>query len=71
MSTRYYLAPDPLNRPILIAEFALILPFFATDVSYDYVVDQQPIGRNLFRSFCENKHPLYYRYIAFLDYVQR
>ncbi|XP_055385062.1 G protein-coupled receptor kinase 2 [Condylostylus longicornis] len=41
------------------------------DVSYDYVIDQQPIGRILFRQFCENKRPIYYRYIAFLDQVQR
>ncbi|XP_037911942.1 G protein-coupled receptor kinase 2, partial [Hermetia illucens] len=41
------------------------------DVSYDYVIDHQPIGRILFRSFCENKRPIYYRYIEFLDQVQR
>lgn len=41
------------------------------DVSYGYVVDQQPIGRILFRQFCECKRPIYYRYIAFLDQVQR
>ncbi|XP_055314862.1 G protein-coupled receptor kinase 2 isoform X2 [Sitodiplosis mosellana] len=41
------------------------------DVSYDYVIDQQPIGRILFRMFCENKRPLYYRYISFLDNVTR
>lgn len=45
------------------------LPF--ADVCYDYVIDQQPIGRILFRLFCENKRPLYYRYIAFLDNVTR
>uniref|UniRef100_A0A1B0D2G3 Uncharacterized protein n=2 Tax=Phlebotomus papatasi TaxID=29031 RepID=A0A1B0D2G3_PHLPP len=41
------------------------------DVSYNYVIDQQPIGRILFRSFCEHKRPLYFRYIAFLDSVVR
>lgn len=41
------------------------------DVSYGYVIDQQPIGRILFRMFCENKRPLYYRYIAFLDSATR
>lgn len=43
----------------------------AVDVSYNYVIDQQPIGRILFRSFCEHKRPLYFRYIAFLDSVVR
>ncbi|XP_059612058.1 G protein-coupled receptor kinase 2 [Phlebotomus argentipes] len=41
------------------------------DVNYNYVIDQQPIGRILFRSFCEHKRPLYFRYIAFLDSVVR
>ncbi|XP_055848139.1 G protein-coupled receptor kinase 2 isoform X1 [Episyrphus balteatus] len=40
------------------------------DISYGYVIDQQPIGRILFRQFCENKRPIYYRYISFLDQVQ-
>ncbi|KAL5284778.1 GRK6 family protein [Megaselia abdita] len=41
------------------------------DISYGYVIDQQPIGRILFRQFCENKRPIYFRYISFLDNVQR
>ncbi|XP_063707413.1 G protein-coupled receptor kinase 2 [Culicoides brevitarsis] len=41
------------------------------DVSYNYVVDQQPIGRLLFRQFCEEQRPQYYRYISFLDVVNR
>ncbi|XP_037826036.1 G protein-coupled receptor kinase 2 isoform X1 [Lucilia sericata] len=40
------------------------------DISYGYVIDQQPIGRELFRQFCESKRPLYFRYISFLDQVQ-
>lgn len=47
------------------------ISFLFSDVSYGYVIDQQPIGRILFRLFCENKRPLYYRYIAFLDNVTR
>ncbi|EDW16488.1 G protein-coupled receptor kinase 2 [Drosophila mojavensis] len=39
------------------------------DISYGYVIDQQPIGRELFRQFCENKRPVYFRYISFLDQV--
>lgn len=39
------------------------------DISYGYVIDQQPIGRELFRLFCENKRPVYFRYITFLDEV--
>ncbi|KAH8294986.1 hypothetical protein KR018_004880, partial [Drosophila ironensis] len=39
------------------------------DISYGYVIDQQPIGRELFRQFCENKRPIYFRYITFLDQV--
>ncbi|KAM7363977.1 G protein-coupled receptor kinase 2 isoform 1-T2 [Cochliomyia hominivorax] len=41
------------------------------DISYGYVIDQQPIGRELFRQFCESKRPLYFRYISFLDQVQK
>ncbi|XP_037946478.1 G protein-coupled receptor kinase 2 [Teleopsis dalmanni] len=41
------------------------------DISYGYVIDQQPIGRVLFRQFCENKRPIYFRYISFLDEAQR
>lgn len=37
------------------------------DVSYGYVVDQQPIGRELFFQFCKVKRPQYYRYISFLE----
>lgn len=59
-----------------ISVFAPSISFFfllvsLTDVSYGYVIDQQPIGRILFRLFCENKRPLYYRYISFLDNVTR
>ncbi|CAG0887409.1 unnamed protein product, partial [Cyprideis torosa] len=41
------------------------------DCSYAYVVDQQPIGRLLFRQFCQTTRPDYYRYIEFLDQVER
>lgn len=41
------------------------------DVSYDYVVDQQPIGRELFHQFCKVKRPQYFRYISFLDDIAR
>lgn len=30
-------------------------------------MDHQPIGRLLFRQWCENKRPEYYRYLTFLD----
>uniref|UniRef100_A0A182TVU3 RGS domain-containing protein n=1 Tax=Anopheles melas TaxID=34690 RepID=A0A182TVU3_9DIPT len=43
----------------------------ALDVSYGYVVDQQPIGRELFRQFCKVKRPQYSRYITFLDDATR
>ncbi|KAJ0170705.1 hypothetical protein K1T71_013477 [Dendrolimus kikuchii] len=41
------------------------------DVGYDYVVDQQPIGKLLFRQFCERNRPEYHKYINFLDAVER
>ncbi|XP_069679336.1 G protein-coupled receptor kinase 2 [Periplaneta americana] len=41
------------------------------DVKYSYVVDQQPIGRLLFRQFCENAEPEYHRYNIFLDSIER
>ncbi|KAJ8709862.1 hypothetical protein PYW08_009866 [Mythimna loreyi] len=37
------------------------------DVGYDYVVDQQPIGKLLFRQFCERNRPQYHKYNNFLD----
>uniref|UniRef100_A0A1B6C906 G protein-coupled receptor kinase n=1 Tax=Clastoptera arizonana TaxID=38151 RepID=A0A1B6C906_9HEMI len=41
------------------------------DVRYAYVVDQQPIGRLLFRQFCEEARPEYHRYNVFLDSIER
>ncbi|KAF4529703.1 hypothetical protein B566_EDAN016649 [Ephemera danica] len=38
-------------------------------VRYSYVVDQQPIGRLLFRQFCENAKREYHKYNIFLDSV--
>ncbi|KAK8377771.1 hypothetical protein O3P69_014020 [Scylla paramamosain] len=40
------------------------------DVRYSYVVDQQPIGRLLFRQFCEAVKPVYHKYNIFLDEVE-
>ncbi|XP_042226573.1 G protein-coupled receptor kinase 2-like isoform X1 [Homarus americanus] len=40
------------------------------DVKYSYVVDQQPIGRLLFRQFCETVKPMYHKYNIFLDEVE-
>nr|CAD7450117.1 unnamed protein product [Timema bartmani] len=39
------------------------------DARYSYVVDQQPIGRLLFRQFCENAQSQYHRYNIFLDSI--
>ncbi|KAK6621915.1 G protein-coupled receptor kinase 2 [Polyplax serrata] len=42
------------------------------DVKYSYIVDQQPIGRLLFRQYCENdKQRKYHQYNAFLDSLER
>lgn len=41
------------------------------DVGYDYVVDQQPIGKLLFRQFCERNRPEFHKYINFIDAVER
>ncbi|XP_061380018.1 G protein-coupled receptor kinase 2 isoform X2 [Danaus plexippus] len=41
------------------------------DVEYDYVVDQQPIGKLLFRQFCERNRPHYHKYNSFLDAAER
>lgn len=41
------------------------------DVSYDYVVDQQPIGKVLFGQFCESKRPEFYKYVTFLENASR
>ncbi|KAK4288747.1 hypothetical protein Pmani_038242, partial [Petrolisthes manimaculis] len=41
------------------------------DVRYSYIIDQQPIGRLLFRQFCEVVKPVYHKYNLFLDDVER
>ncbi|GLH07400.1 G protein-coupled receptor kinase 2 [Gryllus bimaculatus] len=41
------------------------------DVKYSYVVDRQPIGRLLFRQFCETACPEYHRYNNFLDLAEQ
>lgn len=41
------------------------------DARYSYVVDHQPIGRSLFRQFCENEQPEYHRYNIFLDSIEQ
>lgn len=45
--------------------------FYVLDVRFEYVVDQQPIGRLLFRYWCEKKRPEYYRYLIFLDVCEQ
>ncbi|KAL7302019.1 hypothetical protein TKK_0005254 [Trichogramma kaykai] len=40
------------------------------DIKYSYVVDQQPIGRLLFRQYCQDKRPAWHSYILFLDAVE-
>ncbi|KAL3270370.1 hypothetical protein HHI36_009416 [Cryptolaemus montrouzieri] len=37
------------------------------DICYEYVVDQQPIGRLLFEQWCETQRPDYHRCLKFLD----
>ncbi|CAG9862363.1 unnamed protein product [Phyllotreta striolata] len=41
------------------------------DVRYEYVVEQQPIGKLLFDQFCEEKGPAYLRCLRFLDAAKR
>ncbi|XP_018564693.1 G protein-coupled receptor kinase 2 [Anoplophora glabripennis] len=41
------------------------------DVRYEYVVDQQPIGKLLFDQWCEEKGPRYHRCVKFLDAAKR
>eukprot|EP00095_Tigriopus_kingsejongensis_P003589 snap_masked-scaffold1122_size61463-processed-gene-0.0 protein:Tk03589 transcript:snap_masked-scaffold1122_size61463-processed-gene-0.0-mRNA-1 annotation:"camp-dependent protein kinase catalytic" len=38
-----------------------------SSVSYDYIVDRQPIGQKLFRLFCVRHKKEYYHYNEFLD----
>ena len=44
--------------------------FVFADARYGFVVDQQPIGRLLFRHFCEDSHK-YQRYNNFLDLMDK
>ncbi|CAB0003554.1 unnamed protein product [Nesidiocoris tenuis] len=39
------------------------------EVKYSYVVDQQPIGRLLFRQYCKEVATRYHRYNLFLDQI--
>lgn len=38
---------------------------------YEYVVDKQPIGKLLFRQWCESKRSQYHRYLKFLEVTER
>lgn len=42
-----------------------------SDVRYGYIVDQQPIGKLLFRQWCESKRSQYHRYLKFLEVTER
>lgn len=41
------------------------------DIRYEYVVDQQPIGKLLFQLWCEAKRPQYHRCLKFLEATER
>ncbi|KAF7996925.1 hypothetical protein HCN44_002571 [Aphidius gifuensis] len=41
------------------------------DIRYSYLVDQQPIGRVLFRKFCQDHKQSYHRYNLFLDSIEK
>lgn len=41
------------------------------DFRYSYIVDQQPIGRLLFRQFCQEVCPQYHTHNVFLDSVEQ
>ncbi|KAJ8985985.1 hypothetical protein NQ317_013869 [Molorchus minor] len=43
----------------------------AHNVRFEYVVDQQPIGKLLFGLWCELKAPRYHRCLKFLDAAKR
>lgn len=40
------------------------------DVRYDYIVDQQPIGRLLFKQFCDSKRTQLKRCLRFLEEIE-
>ncbi|KAJ8985986.1 hypothetical protein NQ317_013870 [Molorchus minor] len=46
-------------------------PLYQTNVRFEYVVDQQPIGKLLFGLWCELKAPRYHRCLKFLDAAKR
>ncbi|XP_065210501.1 G protein-coupled receptor kinase 2 isoform X1 [Planococcus citri] len=41
------------------------------NVTYTYIVDEQPIGRLLFRQFCQELQPQFHRYNVFLDFIEK
>lgn len=38
-------------------------------MKYNYIIDQQPIGRLLFLQFCEEERQEFHRYNVFLDSI--
>lgn len=54
---------------LFFLHYAVLL--FIPEFRYSYVVDQQPIGRLLFRQFCQDKKPSYHRYNLFLDSIEK
>lgn len=62
-----YLAVWEYENVILMLLFCLILPVDVA-LSFKYIVEQQPIGRELFQEFCDTK-PHLKKAIDFLDAV--
>lgn len=60
------------NKLVKINFVSLILDYdddlLKLDVTYGYIVEQQPIGRILFRQYCDTK-PYYSKCNNFLDAV--
>jgi hypothetical protein len=57
-----------LNTIFSMSFHRLFSTFIFSALTYKYIIEQQPIGRALFRQFCETKHD-FKRSVDFLDAV--
>lgn len=64
-------SPSCLSRCISLSINLYDIVCRFADIRYGYVVDQQPIGRLLFRQYCQDKKPAYHQYNLFLDAIEK
>lgn len=56
---------------VLCVNFIINFFIYISDVRYEYVIDQQPIGKLLFQQWCEEKRLNLYCCLKFLEATER